>query len=75
MAFRLIGLGWYLALCIVLGITGGLWMDKLLGTMPLFVLVGIILGSVVGFVGAYKLVVPMLYEGQKRPKKGQDRDL
>ena len=55
LAVRLTGLGWYVALCIVFGIVGGLALDGLLETKPLFMLLGILLGSVVAFWGLYKI--------------------
>ena len=58
LAVRLTGLGWYVALCIVFGIVGGLALDGLLETKPLFMLLGILLGSVVAFWGLYKMVQP-----------------
>jgi len=60
LAVRLTGLGWYVALCIVFGIVGGLALDELLETKPLFMLLGILLGSVVAFWGLYKMVQPLL---------------
>ena len=60
LAVRLTGLGWYVALCIVFGIVGGLALDGLLETEPLFMLLGILLGSVVAFWGLYKMVQPLL---------------
>ena len=60
LALRLTGLGWYVAACIVLGILGGLGLDKLVGTLPLFTLLGTVLGTVAAFWGLYKLVQPML---------------
>ena len=60
LALRLTGLGWYVAACIVLGILGGLGLDKLLGTLPLFTLLGTVLGTIAAFWGLYKLVQPML---------------
>ena len=60
-ALRLTGLGWYIALCIVGGVLGGLGLDKLVGTLPLFTLLGTVLGSVVAFWGVYKMVLPVLY--------------
>ena len=60
LAVRLTGLGWYVALCIVFGIVGGLALDGLLETKPLFMLLGILLGSVVAFWGLYKMVQPLL---------------
>ncbi len=57
---RLTGIGWYVATCIVLGVVGGLFLDKLAGTTPLFVLLGTVLGVVVAFWGSYKMVQPIL---------------
>ena len=45
-ALRLTGLGWYVAACIVGGIAGGLGLDKLIGTSPVFTLIGLALGIV-----------------------------
>ena len=60
LAVRLTGLGWYVALCIVFGVVGGLALDGLLETKPLFMLLGIVLGSVVAFWGLYKMVQPLM---------------
>ena len=60
LALRLAGLGWYVALSIVFGVVGGLGLDKLAGTIPLFTLLGTLLGSVVAFWGLYKMVQPLL---------------
>ncbi len=60
LAVRLTGLGWYVALCIVFGVVGGLALDGLLETKPLFMLLGILLGSVLAFWGLYKMVQPFL---------------
>lgn len=60
LAVRLTGLGWYVALCIVFGVVGGLALDGLLETKPLFMLLCILLGSVVAFWGLYKMVQPLM---------------
>ncbi len=60
-ALRLTGLGWYIALCIVGGVLGGVGLDKLVGTLPLFTLMGTVLGSVVAFWGVYRMILPVLY--------------
>ncbi|MCZ6614309.1 MAG: AtpZ/AtpI family protein [Chloroflexi bacterium] len=60
LATRLLGLGWYVALSIVLGVGGGLWLDGRLDVRPLFTLLGLALGLVVAFYGAYKMVQPLL---------------
>jgi ATP synthase protein I len=57
-AFRLVGLGWYVGACILLGVLGGLWLDNKLKSTPVFVLVGLLLGIVVAFYGVYKMIIP-----------------
>ena len=64
-ALRLTGLGWYVAACVVLGILGGFGLDKLVGTLPVFTLVGTVLGSIAAFWCVYKMILPVLY-GVKR---------
>ena len=65
LALRLTGLGWYVALCIVIGVAGGAWLDGLAGTKGLFLLLGTVLGSVVAFWGLYKMVQPLLYDAKR----------
>ena len=72
---RLMGLGWYVAACIILGVVGGLGLDKLVGTTPLFILLGTVLGTVLAFWGLYKMVQPVLYgsQGRDRADRGRKR--
>jgi F0F1-type ATP synthase assembly protein I len=72
-ALRFAGLGWYVAACIVLGLVGGLGLDRLVGTTPLFTLLGTLLGSVLAFWGLYKLVQPILYGGNRGNMSGKGR--
>ena len=67
-ALRFIGAGWYVALCIVLGAAGGLWLDRKLGTFPWLALGGIVLGTFVAFYGLYRMLVPLL-NNRGRDKK------
>ena len=53
---RLLGLGWYIAFCLVIGTLGGVWLDRQLNVAPLFLLIGLALGLVAGFFGAFKMV-------------------
>ena len=59
-AMQLVGVGWYVATSIILGLLGGLWLDGKLGTLPVFTLVGVILGTVAAFYGVYKMMVLLL---------------
>ncbi|MDA0988025.1 MAG: AtpZ/AtpI family protein [Chloroflexi bacterium] len=57
---QLVGVGWYVAASIIFGLLGGLWIDGKLGTLPVFTLLGVILGTVAAFYGVYKMMVPLL---------------
>jgi F0F1-type ATP synthase assembly protein I len=59
-ALRFIGVGWYVGSCIVLGVFGGLWLDKKFNTRPVLVLVGLLLGLVVAFYGMYRMLLPLI---------------
>ncbi len=65
-ALRFIGVGWYVALCIVLGAFLGLWLDHKLHTTPWLAIAGIVVGTFVDIERA-------TYEDQLdalRPKEG-----
>lgn len=64
LALRLLGMGWYVGICIVLGVLGGRWLDDKLHTSPLLVIVGLLLGIFAAFYGLYKMILPNL--NQKR---------
>ncbi|MSQ40252.1 MAG: AtpZ/AtpI family protein [Dehalococcoidia bacterium] len=57
---QLVGIGWYVGLCIVGGVAGGLWLDRRVGTVPLFTLLGLLLGVVLAFYGMYRMVRTLL---------------
>jgi ATP synthase protein I len=59
-ALRFIGVGWFIAISILLGVLGGLWLDNKIGTKPIFVIVGLILGLVVAFYGVYRMLLPLM---------------
>ena len=67
-AFRLIGVGWYVSGCIVLGVVAGIWLDNKLNTKPLLVIVGLILGIVVAFYGVYRMILPNINKKQNKGK-------
>ena len=67
-AFRLTGIGFYIAACILIGIFGGLWLDNKLHTSPLFILLGLVLGLGLAVYGVYRLIRPLL------DKQGSEND-
>ena len=60
LALRLIGLGWYVAGCIVVGVVGGVLIDQWLGTKLLFTLLGLALGTTSAFYGLIKMIQPLI---------------
>lgn len=69
---QFVGLGWYIAGAIVLGSLGGVWLDRWAGTTPLFVLLGVLLGTFLAFYGTYKMVASFL-TGQRDSQNGKGR--
>ena len=65
-AFRMIGVGWYIGLCIVFGLSGGLWLDNKFNTKPLLTIIGLILGVIVAIYGVYRMLVPLLGDKNKK---------
>lgn len=70
-ALGLLGIGWYFALCIALGIGGGVWLDSRLGISPLFSLLGLCLGLIAAFYGGYLMLMEAL--GGDRGRGGGGR--
>jgi uncharacterized membrane protein YqgA involved in biofilm formation len=58
-AIRLIGIGWYIAACILLGALGGRWIGQKLdgrSSETILTIVGLFLGLIVAFLGVYRMV-------------------
>lgn len=64
------GLGLELGFMIALPIVGfmllGLWLDKKIDTMPLFALIGLVIGLISAIVEVVKVIIPFL---EKRSQK------
>ena len=58
-ALRLVGIGWYVGICIVLGLVAGRWLDSMLGTNLLW-LIGLLFGIFLAFYGMYQMLQPLL---------------
>jgi F0F1-type ATP synthase assembly protein I len=55
-AWRLVGVGWYVGLCIAGGVFIGRWLDGKFNTAPILVIIGLVLGSVLAFFGVYHML-------------------
>ena len=56
-ALKLIGVGWYIAVCIIAGIAVGRWLDIKLDTSLLWI-AGLLLGIFIAFYGVYRMLKP-----------------
>jgi len=55
---RFLGIGWYIAACILLGVLGGRWLGQKLdgnSSEAIFTLLGLGLGLIVSFLGVYRM--------------------
>lgn len=53
-------IGFVLLVTVLLGVLGGYWLDKQLGTLPVFALVGFFLGLAVGARAVWQLITRYL---------------
>ena len=60
LALRLLGIGWYVAVCIAGGTYGGFLLDRKLELSPLFTLLGLGLGIAVALVGMMRMLQAVL---------------
>ena len=61
----LLGMGFYIAIAIVLGIWGGHWLDSKFDTGPLWLIIGLILGIAVAALGVYNMLKPFIDNNKK----------
>jgi F0F1-type ATP synthase assembly protein I len=67
-AFRLTGIGFYIATCIVGGILAGWWLgDK----KPLFIIIGLLVGLVLAFYGMYRMIKPLMKDKNDDKEDGR----
>ncbi len=53
-AFRLVGIGFYLVVSILVPLSLGIWIDGKLNSEPFFTILMLIFGLIFGFVGVYR---------------------
>lgn len=71
-AARLIGIGWYFAICIVGGVMGGYLLDQVLGIAPLLTMLGLFGGLGLAGYGGYRMLMDVLGTS-KSSSKERDR--
>jgi Putative F0F1-ATPase subunit Ca2+/Mg2+ transporter len=66
---RLIGIGWYFAVCIVGGLAGGYGLDYVAGTGPLLTMLGLFLGIALALYGGYRMIMEAIGTGMDNASK------
>ena len=66
--FRLLGVGWFVALCIVGGAFGGYLLDNELNTKPIFSLLFLTAGTVFAMYTVWRWLSPAVKMPRKRQK-------
>jgi F0F1-type ATP synthase assembly protein I len=66
-----LGIGTYVAVCIVLGTLGGRWLDSQFETEPLLTVIGLFLGLALAIYGAVQQLFEVLHEIDARRKEGK----
>ncbi len=49
-------IGLILLVTVLAGVLGGYWVDQQLGTLPIFVLIGLLIGLVAGALAMYRII-------------------
>ena len=65
-ALRFIGVGWWVAACIILGALLGHWLDGKLHTAYWLLFAGVVVGTAVAFIGLWRMVQPWMNEKGKK---------
>jgi ATP synthase protein I len=69
-SMQLIGIGFYIAICIVLGTVGGRELDKALDTEKVFTLLGLTIGLVLALYGGLRQLMDVLAAINRRRTGG-----
>ena len=68
-----LGLGLQFAISILLFLYAGQWLDRKLGSAPLFLILGVFLGAGAAFYNMYKKLMAAQREDEERAAAGQGR--
>ena len=69
MAWRLVGVGWFIGVCIAGGVFIGRWLDGKFNTSPILVITGLVVGSLIAFFGVYRTLMSGKSNQQDKGKK------
>jgi ATP synthase protein I len=65
-------MGWIVVISLLIPLFAGIWLDKRLGTTPLFILLGMILGLLAATVGVVRVTLRTFAAIEKRHSSSDD---
>ena len=69
LALRLLGIGWFVAICIGGGAVAGLWLDGRFGVSPALTLVGLSAGIALAVFGMFSMLSAVLSDPEERRRR------
>ena len=66
LALRLLGVGWFVAICIGGGALAGLFLDGRFGVSPVLTLIGLGLGIALATIGMFRMLTAILSDPAER---------
>ena len=73
LALRLLGVGWFVAICIGGGAFAGVWLDGRFGVSPVLTLVGLGAGIALAVVGMFRMLTAILSDSGENPPEERGR--
>ncbi len=68
-AMRLVGVGFFIGISILLGVIIGQWLDTKFNTEPALMITGLFVGLVFAFYGVYRMLLPLIRDKNNRGSK------
>ena len=65
---KMVGIGWYVGLCIGVGALLGMWGDDEFGLTPVLTLIGVGIGLLFAITGMYRMLIAVLDNGSGNDK-------
>lgn len=62
-------IGFVLLVAVLAGVLGGYWLDQQLGTIPVFILIGFVIGTTGGAVACWRLIARFLAQLDQSDKQ------
>ena len=69
LALRLLGVGWFVAICIGGGAVGGVFLDARFGVSPVLTLVGLGAGIALAVVGMFRMLTAIMSAPEERRRR------